>query len=73
LGTTYIYMKLMYLSVAQSQIGNDFILLLQVFMKNKVVDSQNKVADYNYVDLGINYSEVNIQFSVFVDLSVGLK
>jgi hypothetical protein len=39
-------MKLMYLSVAQSQIGNDFILLLHLFIKNKVVDSQNKVVDW---------------------------
>jgi len=31
-----------------------------LFMKNKVVDSQNKVADYNYVVLGIFYSEGNI-------------
>ena len=35
----------------------------EVFMKNKVVDSQNKVADYNDAVLWINYSEDNLWFS----------
>jgi hypothetical protein len=51
----------MHLSVAQSQIWNNFILRIHfVSTKNKVADSQNKVADYNYVVLWINYSEDNV-------------
>lgn len=41
--------------------GNVIILLPQLlFMKNKVVDSQNKVADYSQVVLRIIYSEDNL-------------
>lgn len=35
----------MYSSVKGVRFGNVIILLPQLFMKNKVVDSQNKVAD----------------------------
>jgi hypothetical protein len=47
----------MYSSVNRPRFGNDIISLLQLFIKNKVADSQNKVADYNYVVLWIIYSE----------------